>query len=123
MGFAVTPITDCPHVPAYVVDEVDYLHKPCQSCDDTTENWHCLHCKAVYCSRYCKGHMKKHVDETDHCVCISFSDLSVWCYQCDNYILDESLHAIKHKLYVLKFGQEPPSGSASGNDGSSSSSK
>lgn len=88
MGFAVEPITDCPHVPVYTIDSVDYIHTPCQTCNDTTENWYCLHCKAVYCSRYCQGHMKQHVDETKHSVCISFSDLSAWCYQCDNYIID-----------------------------------
>lgn len=90
VGFAVEPITNCPHIPTYKINEKgpDLYHKPCQSCSETNENWQCLHCKSVYCSRYCQGHMKKHVqDVPEHSVCISYSDLSVWCYICGNYII------------------------------------
>lgn len=89
VGFAVEPITNCPHIPDYKTNEKgpDLYHKPCQSCGDTKENWQCLHCQSVYCSRYCQGHMKQHVEDVpEHSVCISYSDLSVWCYECDNYI-------------------------------------
>ncbi|CAO3651971.1 unnamed protein product [Mucor hiemalis] len=121
IGFAVEPITNCPHIPPYTVEEIDYIHTPCQTCQDKVENWHCLFCKSVQCSRYRQGHMKEHVEESQHCVCISFSDLSVWCFQCDNYITHKDLEPIKYKLYVSKFGQEPPRGSSNNASGSSSS--
>ena len=47
--------------------------------------------------RYKKGHCLSHSQESGHCLALSFSDLSVWCYVCDNY-LD---HA---KLYPVKVG-------------------
>jgi uncharacterized UBP type Zn finger protein len=86
IGFAVEPITDCPHIPSSIVKGESYF-TPCQACQDTKENWQCLSCNSVYCSRYCQGHMKQHVTENpNHSVCVSYSDLSVWCYICDNYI-------------------------------------
>lgn len=85
-GYSVEPIADCPHIPSTVIKEDSY-HTPCQACQDTTENWQCLTCNSVYCSRYRQGHMKQHVTENaDHSVCVSYSDLSVWCFKCDNYI-------------------------------------
>jgi uncharacterized UBP type Zn finger protein len=89
-GYAVEPITNCPHIPHYTLDSDNHFQTPCQACQDATENWQCLFCKAVYCSRYIQGHMKQHVEgNSGHCVCISYSDLSVWCFQCDNYITHE----------------------------------
>jgi uncharacterized UBP type Zn finger protein len=95
-GYAIEPKTNCPHVTTYIMDDIDYLRLPCKSCQDIEENWLCLTCKGVYCSRYRQGHMKQHVEETNHCVCVSFSDLSVWCFQCDNYII----HKVNF-LYII----------------------
>lgn len=38
------------------------------------------------CHRYVKGHMKQHYSETNHCIAISFADLSLWCFECESYI-------------------------------------
>ena len=37
---------------------------------------------------------------------LSFSDLSVWCYTCDNYIDNEKLYPIKNAAHIDKFGYE-----------------
>ena len=37
---------------------------------------------------------------------LSFSDLSVWCYTCDNYIDNEKLYPIKNAAHKDKFGYE-----------------
>lgn len=100
-GFAVEPITNCPHIPSYTLTtEGQHIlfHTPCQACQDTRENWQCLHCKAVYCSRYIQGHMKRHVEHHEgHCVCISYRDLSIWCFQCDSYITHEARYFLDGK--------------------------
>ena len=61
-GFAVAPIDNCPHVNASTVNESLCLDKikqcgslmeqPCEVCNDKTENWFCLSCAKVFCSRY-----------------------------------------------------------------------
>ena len=60
------------------------------------ENWLCLECGVVRCSRYCLGHALQHLEESrqpvgdGHCVAVSLSDLSVWCHICQAYV---STHA------------------------------
>lgn len=106
MGFAVEPKLDCEHLARYtpIPDSLvsrasEVLAAPCaeEDCASTAENWLCLACGGVYCARYVNEHMVSHnemtrLDDVDapggaptgHCVCISFSDLSVWCYACDS---------------------------------------
>ena len=43
----------------------------------------------VHCSRYVNQHMVHHNQETHHPLSLSFADLSVWCYSCDDYIHNE----------------------------------
>lgn len=53
---------------------------PCLECGNVGENWVCLSCSEVFCSRYVKGHMVAHFKSVNHPVCMSFSDLSFWWY-------------------------------------------
>ena len=59
------------------------------------ENWLCLECAIIRCSRYCLGHALQHWEDTQralpectdgHCVAVSLSDLSVWCHICQSYL-------------------------------------
>ncbi|KAI8060880.1 hypothetical protein BC940DRAFT_311076 [Gongronella butleri] len=118
MGFAVTVLTDCPHIPTDTSAVKVGVDVPCQECDDAAENWQCLHCGAILCSRYRHGHMKKHCEATDHAVCLSYSDLSIWCFKCSHYVAHESLDDIKFEAYRAKFNRDPPSiASASSSSG------
>lgn len=71
-----------------LLSEVASLHidvrKPCESCGNIGENWVCLICSVVMCSRYVKSHMVAHNAQSGHMLVLSFSDLSVWCYVCDS---------------------------------------
>ena len=40
----------------------------------------------VFCSRYVQEHMLFHSIESQHLVTLSFSDISVWCYACEDYV-------------------------------------
>ncbi len=103
--FVVEPRGDCPHLAEFskisstpLQQILDIKSKsilfganlsvpsPCKLCNDSSENWLCLSCFQIGCSRYVNSHQQKHYDETGHCIATSFSDLSVWCYQCDSYI-------------------------------------
>jgi uncharacterized UBP type Zn finger protein len=93
-----------------------------------TENWLCLECGTIRCSRYVNGHGLVHWEQTKaaavaaaqeassststeedkhgHCVAVSLADLSVWCYVCNAYLRHPSLSAITQKLEVLKFADD-----------------
>ncbi|KAL0077159.1 hypothetical protein F4703DRAFT_1882452 [Phycomyces blakesleeanus] len=85
IGFAVEPISDCPHIPETIPLSVSKA-PVCANCGDKKENWQCLTCGSILCSRYINGHMSEHSTEAGHSVCLSYSDLSVWCSQCESYI-------------------------------------
>lgn len=125
--FAVEPRLDCPHITEENLDKfASFLHASlkgydrkakdnvfasmkCTDCQNTKENWLCLECSAVCCSRYVEGHMAKHNESTKHQIAFSFSDGSFWCYDCDSYIstlelgkLRRTFGVIKHKIHVGK---------------------
>ena len=59
--------------------------EPCKECAHIGENWLCLMCSMVYCSRYVNSHMVAHnAEEPGHMIALSYSDISVWCYECDS---------------------------------------
>ncbi|MBA0845363.1 hypothetical protein Goarm_022158 [Gossypium armourianum] len=80
-------------------------------CQHPSENWLCLSCKVVLCSRFVNKHMLEHYQQTTHSIALSFSDLSVWCFACDSYLdaqLIQQLRPFHETAYILKFGQAPP---------------
>jgi len=109
-GFSVNPKRDCPHFSSQtrisLVNEIECAYKTncCNTCKDSSENWYCLSCGQIYCSRYVKGDAQKHFDETQHSVATSFSDLSFWCYSCDDYITHPNLDPFLETLTMAKFG-------------------
>ncbi|KAN0041115.1 hypothetical protein ACTFIV_003651 [Dictyostelium citrinum] len=58
----------------------------CHACDDDSENWICMTCGVVSCSRHVNGHAGEHFENTKHPISASFSDHSFWCYTCDTYV-------------------------------------
>ncbi|XP_055958086.1 histone deacetylase 6 isoform X1 [Patella vulgata] len=108
--YAVQPIPWCPHL-----EQVEPLNgrrldcrAPCLDCDETDENWICLVCYKVYCSRFKNEHMLYHGLESEHRIVLSYSDLSVWCYACDNYIDNEITYPMKNSAHRSKFGEDLP---------------
>jgi hypothetical protein len=106
------------------------------SCCPGVENWLCLECGVIRCSRYEHGHGQAHWeatrngnngnssnnksnDDDGHCIAVSLADLSVWCHVCSAYLKHERLTPILKTLEDLKF---PPSsnGHGHGDDGDES---
>ena len=53
-GFAVYPLPWCPHLdslPSSWPDTV-IVTAPCETCQDASENWMCLSCNKILCSRW-----------------------------------------------------------------------
>ncbi|KAK8936463.1 hypothetical protein KSP39_PZI012134 [Platanthera zijinensis] len=103
----------CDHLPSL---SSDLTHIPgpdshCTRCQHPVENWLCLSCKDVLCSRFINKHMLNHHQETGHSLALSFSDLSVWCFDCNAYLdvqVIRQLQPVYEVAYLLKFGERPP---------------
>eukprot|EP01032_Pedospumella_encystans_P021995 gene21995-24937_t len=110
--FAVHPKTDCPHTSHLDLEGIkdrlspDTVSTPCLDCQDVKENWICLECEGVYCSRFVVGHMALHNENTGHSVALSVSDASVWCYGCDSYITSPAIAKLTKRLGDIKFPEE-----------------
>ena len=65
---------------------------PCMECNNVGENWLCLSCGEVHCSRYVNEHMVHHNAQTGHPITISYADISVWCYSCDSCEYNENYY-------------------------------
>ena len=63
-------------------------------------------CFKTQCARIVNQHGLIHNQSTDHPLTLSFTDLSVWCYKCENYIDNPILHKYKNLAHRSKFGEE-----------------
>nr|XP_030702620.1 histone deacetylase 6 isoform X1 [Globicephala melas]XP_030702621.1 histone deacetylase 6 isoform X1 [Globicephala melas]XP_030702622.1 histone deacetylase 6 isoform X1 [Globicephala melas]XP_030702623.1 histone deacetylase 6 isoform X1 [Globicephala melas] len=107
MFYAVTPLPWCPHLVAVCpVPEAGLdVTQPCQDCGALQENWVCLSCYQVYCSRYINAHMLQHHEGSGHPLVLSYADLSTWCYHCQAYVHHKALLAVKNIAHQNKFGE------------------
>lgn len=66
------------------------------------DNWMCLQCGSVRCGRYESGHALKHSSKQNHSICINTVNLSVYCYKCDEFVVndtpDNTLEEIRQEL-------------------------
>jgi len=110
---SIVPLETCPHVDEFVhsSDGISegFRSNSCFKCNDKTENWYCLKCGQVFCSRYVNSHGVNHYDETGHAILMSFTDLSTWCYLCDYYINDVAIKPALYLLHMTKFKVPHPS--------------
>lgn len=77
----------------------------CGVCGSTVENWLCLCCQAIGCGRYINEHMEAHSRQQMHPLVLSFSDLSVWCYECGAYVDHPLLYVHQNLAHLNKFGE------------------
>ncbi|KAG6600290.1 Histone deacetylase 6, partial [Cucurbita argyrosperma subsp. sororia] len=109
----VEALTSCDHLPSLCSD-LAHIPPPdtaCCECENPKENWLCLCCKNVFCSRFVNKHMLQHYQQSNHSLALSYSDLSVWCFSCDAYLdaqLIQELRPVHEVAYILKFGEAPP---------------
>ncbi|XP_038172556.1 histone deacetylase 6 isoform X2 [Arvicola amphibius] len=108
--YAVTPLSWCPHLVAVCPIPAEGLDtaQPCKTCGTLQENWVCLTCYQVYCSRYVHAHMVRHNEASQHPLVLSCVDLSTWCYVCQAYVHHQDLQEVKSAAHQSKFGQDMP---------------
>lgn len=107
--FSVIPKEDCSHIKESFVElqgKVE-VRGSCKECQDKSENWLCCKCHQVFCSRYVNQHFANHFEiDNEHCIGISFSDLSVWCNKCESYIKSPLILPSLKIVSQSKFGEE-----------------
>lgn len=50
------------------------------------DNWICLQCSEVHCSRYRNQHAKDHWSSTQHNLALSLKLTACYCYACDDFV-------------------------------------
>ena len=142
MFFAVVPKHDCPHLDEYMQESFETktsdtgkdvceslppilkerllsiyqrnsVQGSCSVCADESENWCCLNCSNLFCSRYVKSHMESHFSADCHTLALSLTDGSIWCYACDSYVwnarikpFSEAFGDLKHSFMTTEKEQE-----------------
>jgi uncharacterized UBP type Zn finger protein len=68
-------------------------------CRDKQDEWMCLSCGNVYCSRYVNQHAKTHWERTKHSLAISLNTSGCYCYDCDDFVdNEEDLSELRQEL-------------------------
>ncbi|XP_013803444.1 ubiquitin carboxyl-terminal hydrolase 44 [Apteryx mantelli] len=78
----------------------------CVDCNTTESVWACLSCSHVACGRYIEEHALKHFQEKGHPVALEVNELYVFCYLCDDYVLNDNatgdLKLLRSTLSAIK---------------------
>nr|XP_033807619.1 ubiquitin carboxyl-terminal hydrolase 44 [Geotrypetes seraphini]XP_033807620.1 ubiquitin carboxyl-terminal hydrolase 44 [Geotrypetes seraphini]XP_033807621.1 ubiquitin carboxyl-terminal hydrolase 44 [Geotrypetes seraphini] len=78
----------------------------CVDCNTTESVWACLSCSHVACGRYIEEHALKHFQESEHPVALEVNELYVFCYICDDYVLNDNatgdLKLLRSTLSAIK---------------------
>ncbi|XP_058279468.1 ubiquitin carboxyl-terminal hydrolase 49 isoform X1 [Hirundo rustica] len=78
----------------------------CVDCHTTESLWACLKCSHVACGRYIEEHALRHFQETRHPLAMEVHDLYVFCYLCQDYVLNDNpegdLKLLRSSLLAIK---------------------
>ncbi|KAI3409969.1 Histone deacetylase 6 [Globodera pallida] len=109
--FAVVPLLSCPHIDqiSAVPEKGLDVQSKCGQCPNTGENWVCLKCYEVNCSRFVEGHAVTHYETANHPIALSYADVSVWCYTCNAYLDNNAFASAIKAARESKFGQDEQS--------------
>lgn len=85
----------------------------CMDCNTTESIWACLKCSHVACGRYIEDHALKHFEETRHPLAMEVNDLYVFCYLCEDYVLNDNpegdVKLLRSSLSAVKSQKHDPS--------------
>ncbi|XP_043943569.1 ubiquitin carboxyl-terminal hydrolase 44 [Protopterus annectens] len=100
----------CKHVGRLRLSEDHSILNPqkwhCVDCNTTESVWACLSCANVACGRYIEEHAVKHFQESKHPVALEVNELYVFCYICDDYVINDNatgdLKLLRSTLSAIK---------------------
>lgn len=62
----------------------------CVDCSTTQSLWACLSCSHIACGRHIAEHALKRFQESSHPVEFEVNDMYVFCYLCNDYVLNDT---------------------------------
>ncbi|XP_053517445.1 ubiquitin carboxyl-terminal hydrolase 44 isoform X2 [Artibeus jamaicensis] len=100
----------CKHIGQLQLAEDHSILNPqkwrCVDCNTTESAWACLSCPHVACGRYIEEHALKHFQKSSHPVALEVNDMYVFCYLCDDYVLNDNasgdLKLLRSTLSAIK---------------------
>ena len=89
------------HFPFSSLQEPTNNYK-CSGCDAKESIWICVTCGALNCGRYVNAHGLVHSEmNKKHSVCMETKDLSVFCYDCDDFIINDTADRLLENLRTV----------------------
>ncbi|XP_038171042.1 ubiquitin carboxyl-terminal hydrolase 44 [Arvicola amphibius] len=83
----------------------------CVDCSATQSLWACLSCSHVACGKYIAEHALRHFQESSHPVAFEVNDMYVFCYLCNDYVLNDTaagdLKSLRSTLSAIKSRNYP----------------
>lgn len=98
---------ECPHLSeiawhTWKNKEAPSENLKCSVCPEIHSVWVCLSCGYEGCGRYVSAHALAHAQSAQHPVCMEVKETSVFCYNCDDFIIndtsDQRVHNIRQQL-------------------------
>jgi len=76
----------------------------CSECGAKESVWLCITCGELSCGRYVQAHALKHQENfITHSVCLETKELSVFCYKCDDFVINDTknkcIEFLRKKIY------------------------
>ncbi|XP_039262581.2 ubiquitin carboxyl-terminal hydrolase 44-like [Styela clava] len=104
-------ICNCKHIRKIRIGERHSIVNPqrwlCETCFTTESVWACLSCPNVACGRFIKEHALTHFQESGHPLVIDVNELYVFCYKCDDYVLNDNnssdIKVLRETLLAIRY--------------------
>lgn len=87
---------DCPHLSGitkisnpFIKEGLELKTLQCSVCRSKRNLWMCIHCGILNCGRDVKGHAAEHYLEREHIISIDCHQMSIYCYICDDFVVNE----------------------------------
>ncbi|KAL1775228.1 ubiquitin carboxyl-terminal hydrolase 44 [Sigmodon hispidus] len=101
---------ECKHIEQLQLAHDHSIFNPqkwyCMDCNTTESIWACLSCSHIACGRYIAEHALKHFQESSHPVAFEVNDMYVFCYLCNDYVLNDTaaghLKSLRNTLNTIK---------------------
>nr|CAB3267566.1 ZF(UBP)-3 zinc finger protein 3 [Phallusia mammillata] len=104
-------ICNCKHILRMTIGERHSVVNPqrwlCNTCLTTESVWACLSCPNVACGRYIHEHALNHYLESGHPLVIDVNELYVYCYACEEYVLNDNksgdIKVLRETLQAIRY--------------------